>query len=262
MNLTTLIVISIASMLLMSLIVVLFVVLYQRRIIRHELDLKSIAEKKQLEVLQASLQAEEGERHRIASELHDDLGATLSATRLLIHHEEQLSADHEILQKAGSLVDESIQKIRSISHNLQPPTLEKLGLLSSITELHNTLNKSKSAVVTITTTSQIPRLDPHSELHVYRIIQELITNLLKHSKPKSIHFQLAAPTSELQITIKHDGHPFHQKDYLLLLETGSGIGLKHIDNRLKFVQGNLFFDRPRHGMSSINLSIPIYSKMK
>jgi two-component system, NarL family, sensor kinase len=259
MNLTTFIVISIASMLLMSLIVVLFVVLYQRRIIKHEIDIKNIAEKKQLEVLQASLEAEEGERQRIAGELHDDLGVTLSATRLLIHHEEQLSHNHDILQKAGSLVDESIQKIRNISHNLQPPTLEKLGLLSSITELHNTLNKSKSATVTISTDSHIPRLEPHSELHVYRIIQELITNLLKHSKPQSIHFLLAAPESKLKITIQHDGLPFHQKNYLHLLENGTGIGLKHIDNRLKFIQGNLYFEKPLDGLSSINLSIPINS---
>jgi two-component system, NarL family, sensor kinase len=262
MNLTAFIVISIVSMLLMSLIVVLFVVLYQRRIIQHEIDLKSIAEKKRLEVLQASLQAEEDERYRIAGELHDDLGATLSATRLLIHHEEQLSTNHDILQKAGSLVDESIQKIRSISHNLQPPTLEKLGLLSSITELHNNLNKSKSAEVTITTVSNIPRFDPKNELHVYRIIQELITNLLKHSKPKSIHFHLATSDTELQIAISHDGIPFNHKKYLHLLENGNGIGLKNIDNRLKFVQGNLYFNNAHQGLSSINLNVTIYSKIK
>src|SRR5687768_15823092 len=127
-NLSSLLLAGIGMMLLLSLGIIFFVILYQRRMLRHQMEIKHINERKQQELLQASIQSEEEERMRIASELHDDVGATLSSIRLFLHKAAQTSENPEMIHQSRALLDESIKKVRDISHKLQPATLQQLGL--------------------------------------------------------------------------------------------------------------------------------------
>ena len=126
MKLDYIIIIGISIMALMGFTVVFFVVLHQRRVIRHQVELQEIESQRQMELLQASLQSEEEERRRIAAELHDDIGATLASARLYLHQAEKTATDAAMIQQSGKLVDDSIRKVREVSHKLQPATLEAL----------------------------------------------------------------------------------------------------------------------------------------
>src|SRR5436190_624093 len=108
--------------------IVIFVIQYQRRVINHQDELKDFNRKKQEELIQASIRSEEEERMRVAAELHDDVGATLSSIRLMLFKAIRNPGDGAILQQVRGLLDETIQKVRNLSHQLQPGTLQYLGL--------------------------------------------------------------------------------------------------------------------------------------
>jgi signal transduction histidine kinase len=227
-------------MLALAIGVILFVVMYQRRVIHHQVELKEIEEKKELELIQAGIQSEEQERMRIATELHDDVGATLASARLFLHQKEIM--DEAAIQQSKELLDESIQKIRSISHKLQPSTLYHLGLQTSLQSLSEIISKTGVVKVIYIKVNDLPRLDAQLELSAYRIVQELINNCIKHADAKNITLQTDAD-SELKIKLSHDGKGLLQQDYEELIYKKGAIGLKNIVNRLKSINANIYFDK-------------------
>ncbi len=257
MNLANLIIIGIAVMLLMALSVVLFVVMYQRRVIHHQLEVKTINEQKQLELLQASIQSEEDERRRIAGELHDDVGATLSSVGLFLHKAAENSPDSVIIRQSRELIDESIRKIRDISHKLQPAALQSLGLYASLQALADMLNRSGSISLNFHHDHDLPRMPFHTELHIYRIIQELINNIIRHSKASSVTLTCSSFQQNLKILLLHDGYGISKEDYPDLLQKKGSLGLKNIENRLKFVNGSIEFDKVIGINFKASLLIPI-----
>jgi two-component system, NarL family, sensor kinase len=235
------IVIGIAIMALMALSVVMFVVLHQRRVIRHQLQLSELESKKQIELFQAAAQSEEEERQRIAAELHDDIGATLASARLFLHQAEKTAVSPDLIRQSGMLVDESIRKVRDVSHKLQPATLQSLGLQSALEALADLYKRSGTVKFDVLPSGNLPRPDSHQELHVYRIVQELTNNILKHSKATFIVLQIAMIGDEQVLTIQHDGTGLNDDSFNTLVAQKGGIGLKNISSRLKFINGKITF---------------------
>lgn len=225
----------------MALSLVLFVVLHQRRVIRHQIELNELESKKQIELFQTAAQSEEEERQRIAAELHDDIGATLSSARLFLHHAEKLSASPDLLRQSGQLVDESIRKVRDISHKLQPATLQTLGLQPALQTLADVYKRSGTVKFDVLPANGIERLDSYKELHLYRIVQELTNNILKHSDASFIIVQLIMIDNELAVTLQHDGTGLDNDAFQKQLNTNKGIGLKNISSRLQFIKGKIMF---------------------
>ena len=252
-----LLIIGIAIMLLMALSVVFFVFLYQKRSIRHELEVKIINEQKQFELLKASIQSEEEERRRIAGELHDDLGATLSSVRLFLHKAAQDSPHPSLIWQSQQLLDDSIRKIRDISHKLQPATLESLGLYASLAANAETLNRSGTIKIGVSADDNLPRLAQHNELHIYRIVQELVTNILKYSRASSIAITITKRQDELIVSLSHDGTGVTAQNYNELLNKKGAIGLKNIDNRLKFIAGKIEFRQTNDNLFRTTVIVPI-----
>lgn len=252
-HLTTLIIIGIGAMLLLALGVILFVVLYQRRVINHQVELERINLQKQQELLQASIQSEEEERARIASELHDDIGATLSSVRLFLHHAD---ADKEHLEQSKQLLDDSIKKLRDISHKLQPATLFHLGLEQSIHATADVINKSGSMQINYHTTATLPRLSEQVELSVYRILQELLNNIIKHANATIVDIQTSIDNHTLSLHLSHNGKGLTTDSYQELIYKKGAIGLKNIENRIKSVRAsiNFYTDNNQYG---VLLTVPI-----
>jgi signal transduction histidine kinase len=249
------IVTAIAAMLLLAFGIVFFVVLFQRRIIRHQQQLKKINEEKQQELLIASIESEEKERMRIASELHDDIGTTLTSIKLLLYNT-TLSSPSDNILLSNKLLEESIKKIRTLSHNLQPSTLLHLGLNASLTSLADTINKS--GVVKITcqlTTNNL--LNENDSLAAFRIVQELTNNILKYAAATYIHLESHSDNSHFHLTLSHDGQGLSQKQYDILLQKKDGIGLKNIKNRIQSVSGIIEFSTSQPNKNEISITIPI-----
>jgi len=250
------IVMGICAMLILAVGVIFFVILYQRRVISHQLELKRINKQREKELIQASIQSEESERMRIASELHDDVGATLASARLFLYKAKDAAYDDNAINHSKKLLDESISKIRSISHNLQPVSLQYLGLELSLRSLIETLNQSGSINAVYSVKNLQPRMADHTELAAYRICQELTTNIIKHSLAQYISLETATTDESINIVFTHDGKGMTQEFYEQQIYKKGAIGLKNIVNRLKSIHGVLHFYKEAH-LYKTELRIPL-----
>lgn len=236
-----------------------FVVLYQRRIISHQLELKKIAAQKELELIQASIQSEEHERMRIAAELHDDVGATLASARLFLYKTKDAAYDENVINQSKELLDDSIGKIRDISHKLQPATLQHLGLELSIQATIEKLNQSGVIATKHIALCPLPRTADNIELAAYRITQELLANIIKHSGATTIAVETSAGDSEIALHFTHDGTGMTQELYEELIYKKGATGLKNIVNRLKAVDAAIRFYKDDSGLYNTALTIPLTS---
>ena len=241
MNLTIQILLAIAAMLMLAFGLVGFVVMYQRRVLAHQMELKKINELKELELTQASIRSEEKEKMRIASELHDDVGATLASVRLFLYKDKDADFDADAIQLSKDLLDQSIEKIRNISHKLQPATLQHLGLELSLQALLETLDKSGNIAARHIVRQKLPRASDNAEMAAYRIIQELIANMLKHAGATEVTLETDADAHNIIIIFTHDGTGLTQEEYEQQIFKKGATGLKNILNRLKSVGASLSF---------------------
>lgn len=255
-NLFELVAIGIAAMLLLVVGIIGFVVMYQRRVIRHQDDIRKINEQKQLELIQASLQGEEEERMRIAAELHDDVGATLSSVRLFLHAA-QRSTDPDIIGQSKELLDDSIGKIRDISHRLQPALLQQLGLQASLESFASMIDRSGVIRMHCNCPDPLPRLDEHIELSVYRIVQELTNNVIKHTGATALTVHVQLLPAQLHTILVHDGQGLTADTYHEHIYRKGAIGLKNIENRLKTMRATIDFDRAGDGAYRTIIHTPL-----
>jgi len=246
-------IIGIISMFVMALTVILFVVLYQRKVIKHHIELREINARKELEILKASIQSEEEERKRIANELHDDVGATLSSARLFLNAADNV-INIEQIATSKALIDEGIEKIRSVSHKLQPASLITLGLNSAINHIVSLLNKSKGLTASLIVSENFPRLESYTELHIYRILQEIITNINKHSNARRLNIEMYTDYN-IRIKISHDGEGLTYERFQDFRISATGLGLTNIYNRLRIINGDINFYKDSENFS-ILISIP------
>lgn len=247
MTLTYLIIIGIVVMMLLGISIIMFVVLYQKRMIAH-----------QLELIQASIQSEEQERARIAAELHDDVNATLSSARLFLYRSKDKGFNEDAINHSKQLLDESIGKIRTISHNLQPAVLQYLGLTDSLANMAESINRSKTITTQHLAHTTIPRTATNIELGAYRITQELVTNIVKHSGSSYIRIESGVEGNTINISIFHDGVGMTQDMFEVLLYKKGSTGLKNIANRQKSIGARLrFFKDSEQGDYRIELITPL-----
>ncbi len=242
-------------MLTLAIGLVCFVILYQRRVIAHQMEVKHINRQKELELIQASIQSEEEERMRIATELHDDVNATLASARLFLYKEKDTPYQEQIINQSKKLLDDSMNKIREISHKLQPATLQHLGLERSLQTLIETLDKSGAISARYQCVEPLPRIPENAELAVYRISQEILTNIIKHTGASVILFDTGIADGKIQLLFTHDGMGLTQQLYEDMIYKKGAIGLKNIVNRLTLIDATLAFYKEEN-MYKTKLTLP------
>jgi len=196
--------------------------------------------------LEALIDGEEKERKRIAQELHDGLNGDLSAIkyRLSTLEESGLRAiDAENLTKVITMIDESCAQIRSISHNLMPSSILEYGLIESIREYCIKINNSDNFKIDFQTFGDYIALAKKNETVIYRIIQELVTNILKHAKATEALVQFNFREEELFITVEDNGIGFDTT------KISDGIGHKNIQTRVGFLNAELNVESSSNGTS-------------
>ncbi|PSK92155.1 sensor histidine kinase [Taibaiella chishuiensis] len=256
MNTTSIVILGVSAMLLMAMGVIVFVVLYQRRVIQTQIQIEQLNHSKQQELLHASIQSEEEERMRIASELHDDVAPTLASIRLYLSTAAGRPDDNSLILQSKVLLDESLQKIRNIAHKLQPSTLYYLGLQVSLQSLADMINNSESVQASYTIAQDIPRLEEQTELSVYRVVQELTNNIIKHAHARSLTISSALQEQQLIVSIHHNGIGITQQLYEELIYKKGAIGLKNIMTRLKSIRAQICFEQLEANAFAIRLTVP------
>jgi two-component system, NarL family, sensor kinase len=234
------------GMLVLTIGLILFIIFHQRKVIRYQLRLQQMEQEQQQILLKASIHLQEEERQRIAADLHDDAGPLLATARLYLNENlvnQDKGTQLQSIFQARQILDDTIQLIRNISHSLMPPTLKNFGLESAINDMAQKISGSGSINASSRFHDYKERLKQEKELVVYRIVQELINNILKHSNSSFIHLTQNTHGDHFILRLHHDGRGIVQADFEKLNKSSIGLGLKNISSRLKVVGGNIHFEK-------------------
>lgn len=234
------------GMLALTISLIVFIIFHQRKVIRYQMTLQKMEQDQQKMLLNASIRLQEEERQRIAADLHDDAGPLLATARLYLN--ENLvnldkSSQLQSIYNAKQIIDDTIQLIRNISHSLMPPTLKNFGLESAVNDQFQKISSSGIINASCRFHDYKERLQTDNELIVFRVIQELINNILKHSNASFIHLTQNTNGSKFYIRMHHDGKGITQSDFDRMNKSSAGLGLKNIQSRLKVLQGRIFFEK-------------------
>lgn len=179
--------------------------------------------------------AQEAERKKLGEELHDNINQLLGVVKLYIEHAQMNpDAQDEMLKKSSEYLMLVINEIRALSKSLVSPTLNDLGLIESINELIDSILKIRPIQIDIRNNNFSEEdLNDTQKLMVYRITQEQLNNILKHSKAEHVDIELKHNGQIVHLTIEDDGIGFDVN------ETKSGLGLKNIRHRLELFNGKM-----------------------
>ncbi|OJJ20462.1 hypothetical protein BKI52_18570 [marine bacterium AO1-C] len=252
----TMFLIGTLGVLLPTIAAILFFVFYQRRLLKQHKENKALEASYQRELLEANIQTQEKVRKQIAKDLHDDVGSNLSAIKLYINQIQLKIKKEEFpveqTQHAKDLAINAIQSVRQISHNLLPPLLESFGLVEALQDFVDKLNGADAFQINFEHNWQDqPRLDIQKELALFRIVQELINNTLKHAQAQHIRVHLFVGQQKLKLLYEDDGIGFEMTEHrtsehqlikpLKEQPSKKGLGLKNIESRVQVLNGHMSF---------------------
>ena len=259
-NITVTIYIGIGVMMVLIISFLIAVLMSQRRKWKMMGEMQKLKEEQQNQLIEGAVRSEEGERHRISELLHDEIGALLSSSRIYLVEmkTDKLSADdQQDHAKAKELIDESINKVRSISHNLHSTILKEFGLNEAIRHFMKTISGGTTVISATELDEEYHLSNAETDLAVYRIIQELVNNMIKHAHPKNITIKSSLDNDQLKVTLQHDGDGLSQERFEELRYKHEGLGLKNIQNRIILLKGSILFEVKNPGDSYIYLTIPL-----
>ena len=240
--------------------IVFFVIFHQRKVTRFNMDLKKLEEDKQQALLNASIKFQEEERNRIAADLHDDVGPLLATARLYLNENiinQEPAAQLQSIFSAKQIIDDAIQLIRNISHSMMPPTLKNFGLESALSDLFQKINGSGNLNASVRFHDYRTRIKLEQELHIFRVVQELVNNIMKHSNAGFIHLTQNANATHSYFRLHHDGQGIIQTEFDRLNHTSGGLGLKNIASRVKVLNGRILFEiDPSHTYYKVTIEVP------
>ncbi len=203
--------------------------------------------------ISAAITTLESERKRIAGDLHDELGPMLSAIKLQINHLEPTSlAEAAILEKSSSQIDDIITRFREISYNLLPNTLVRKGFVKAT---HEFIGKMKNLhALQIDFSSPNFSLTPEREVNLYRVVQEIIQNTIKHAQARQLIIQITVKTKSILLQTKDNGIGFNYSDKK---QRGKGMGLLSLQSRADLLGGELLVhSKPGEGVI-FEIEIPL-----
>lgn len=202
----------------------------------------------------AILNAEENERKRIAIDLHDGIGQMMSAIKMnlssFISKQYNLNQpDIVLLEKTLTLIDESCKEVRSISHNMTPNALINSNLTSAIKSFLDKIDHKKIHI-NFYSEGLENKLNNNTEIILYRAIQEIVNNVIKHAKASKLDIALIKDNDGLSCNIEDNGNGFNIKNSF------NGIGLKNIKNRITYLAGTVEWDSSPNKGTLVAIHIP------
>jgi len=227
---------------------------YRRR--QHQktaLDAATIKHKEQQ--LQAVIDGQEEERRRIARELHDGVGQKLAGIKINWENlSNDLSRNENFgnLQKMSELLDNAAAEVRTISHQMMPKELEQFGLVPAIESLLRNNLENAGIRFEFNQLGMEKRLPQIVELNLFRIIQELLSNIIKHADAKNLHVQLLKRQDSVVLIVEDDGKGFEIKN-----DERFGIGLMNIESRIKMIHSNFIIESEPGKGTTVRIRTPL-----
>jgi signal transduction histidine kinase/ligand-binding sensor domain-containing protein len=200
------------------------------------------------------IDSQEAERKRIASELHDGIGQNL----LIISNTLQLylgakRKKKEEIEQMTELTKETVREIRNISSNLHPHQLERLGLKRAVLSMVESAGKTSMTKFTVTVDDGVSLKDAQQEIHLFRIIQEIVNNVIKHAQAPSAEIALARTNSDIHITARDNGKGFDPNGNI-----SDGLGMTSLKERTRLLNGTITVRSASNMGTEITITIPLH----
>lgn len=221
----------------------LLMILYQRRTLRHQSQLRQLESEKQQALTRAILETQEAERTRLAQDLHDSVGQVLSAVKLNVGQLEKSytrsvavpePTQIELFQHTRELVNDSIGEIRNIIRDIMPPMLRDFGLVGAVRDLCEKIERNATDLSVQFNYEGAPfRCRRETEIYLYRIVQELFNNALKHSEATQISVTMVRNQTVFSLEFNDNGRGFDPD------RVQNGAGLKGIEGRVQLIKGDV-----------------------
>ena len=217
---------------------------------------RELLHQQELISVHSMLQGQEEERMRIAQDLHDRLGSLLATVKLYFHLAKDLRSllpqrQQEQHTLGSQLLDEACQEVRRIAHNMVSGVLTKFGLVVALQDLAQAVTRSDQLQMKVITHGLEGRLENHMEITLYRIVQELLSNVLKHAKATEITVQLIRNDNILSLLMEDNGIGFDPA------KGRNGMGLQNIEARTSQLHGTLSVDSGLGSGTTISIEIPL-----
>jgi two-component system, NarL family, sensor kinase len=215
-------------------------------------------QRRNLKLYQEKVAAEvttlENERRRMAADLHDEIGPTLSGIKLLISGiEPRNESEAALLQKINGYINNTIQRMRDISNNLMPRVLEKRGIEEALDQLFDETMKVHPIKISFEH-SLAKEPDDNQKLHLYRVVQEILHNTIKHAKANLLEISLTGEENSISFTSQDDGVGFAYKGEV---RKASGLGLRNLMSRTEILNGQISIESVPSKGTKINLNFPL-----
>ena len=239
--------------------VILFLLIFYRHKARKDKiitdqKIRQLEEEKKLLAAKFLVEGQEEERKRIAKELHDGLGVLLSTAKMQFATIKDKSPENKpLIDKATKLLEQATGDVREISHNMMPGLLTKFGLYEATEDLFDKLNETVGLKAIVEIKGEQTRLQENKEIMLYRIIQEMVNNTLKHAEAKNILLDMNIQSEMLNIKYLDDGKGFVVSEKL----ESKSFGLTSIQSRVNFLNGKLDIESAYNKGAQFTLSVPI-----
>ena len=218
----------------------------------------TLIKEQEITTINAMIDGQEKERIRIAEDLHDNIGSVLATLKLhfenlKLNREKKHFNQEELYEKTEGLIDETYKKVRSIAHAKNAGVIANKGLLVAVKIIAEKISSANKTQIEVIDFGLHNRLENTLEITVFRIIQELLTNIIKHSQADNATVNISQFKNTLQIIIEDDGVGFDYK----MTPLKSGMGLSSIKTRIEHLKGTFSIDATINKGTNIIISIPI-----
>jgi two-component system, NarL family, sensor kinase len=206
-----------------------------------EVKIKTIEKEQQITSLQSMINGQETERTRIAKDLHDGLGGLFSTVKMhysILQQDTPEIKSNILYKKTLDLINNASDELRKVAHNMMPEVLMKVGLVEALGDFCNNISSGKLLKVTLQAFGMDKRLSSSTEIMLYRIIQELVNNIIKHAYATEAIIQINLDNNRLSLTIEDNGKGFDTKE----AEAKRSMGIATVKSRVDYLNGKLTID--------------------
>ncbi|WP_299130957.1 sensor histidine kinase [uncultured Winogradskyella sp.] len=215
--------------------------------------LATVLKDQELNAIDAMIAGQEKERQRIANDLHDDLGGLMANVKLHFNALQDKDSP-ELFDKTNTLIEEAYQKVRSVAHAKNSGVIAKQGLLKAVENMADKISASNKIQIDVLDHGLDNRIENSLELTLFRIIQELITNVIKHAEATEATIHLTNHDDAINIMVEDNGKGFNPSQ---ITKIKSGMGISSIDKRVEHLDGKLTIESEKNKGTTVIIDIPL-----
>lgn len=244
--------------LLLSIFIFTFSSLYIKKRKQYKIDKAALHAQYQQEILQSQLEIQNQTLQHISGELHDNIGQLLSVARLQLNMlEEEETATPAQIREVNDVVDKTIQELRGLSKSLDGDFVKDFGLMESLSHELQRIRATGKYQTEIIVEGEPYRLEGQKEIVLFRVVQEILNNTLKHAAAKNITVTLHYEPAQFTLTVQDNGKGFDYEQVMRREMSQSGAGLRNIKRRTELVGGSCQIESAPGEGTKVTLQLPI-----